>query len=60
MTTKVDLEKLKVAAAMCANEQCSKFDKKAVHYLGSQSVYCSLRCKYDDPKFMTNNETYGD
>lgn len=59
MTTRIDLEKLKVGAAICANKECPKYDKKAVMYLYPSSVYCSLKCKYED-KDSTHRETYGD
>jgi len=48
------------ATPSCANKECENFDPKAVHSHGSQSSYCSLKCKYDDPDRLTNNETYGD
>lgn len=59
MTTKVDLDKLKVGAAICANKACPKYDPKAVMYLYPSSVYCSVRCKYADED-QTHNEKYGD
>lgn len=56
---KVDLEKLKVGAAICANRKCPKFVEKAIMYLYPSSVYCSLECKYNDTD-PTHKETYGD
>jgi hypothetical protein len=56
---KVNLEKLKSNAAICANKDCPKFDQKAVMMLYPSSVYCSLRCKYTDTD-TTHKETYGD
>lgn len=56
---KIDLEKLKVGAAICANRQCPKYDAKAVLALYPSSVYCSTHCKHTDED-KSHNETYGD
>jgi hypothetical protein len=56
---KIDLEKLKVSAVICANEKCPNYDAKAVMYLYPSSVYCSLGCKYSDTN-PSHKETYGD
>jgi len=57
---RVDLEKLKTGAKICANRQCPNFDPKAIKYLYPSSVYCSIKCKYSDDEYNLHNETYGD
>ena len=56
---KVDLEKLKVGSAICANKNCPLYDEKAVMLLYPSSVYCSIKCKYNDED-STHQEKYGD
>lgn len=59
MTTRVDLEKLKTGAKICANKNCPKYNPKAIMYLYPSSVYCSVECKYNDED-AAHKETYGD